>query len=177
MLALRLDKGPAAGLATALLFSSILSASVHASGQERHHKPGKVQYGTASWYGGPHEQGRTTACGQPFNEHALTAAHKTLPLGTRVKVTNLRNGRSVTVRIIDRGPWVAGRMIDLSRAAARRLDFAHKGLAPVKVQVLRAGGEHPSCRASSGTDHPNHSRTETVDGDTRAASAVAAQIP
>ncbi|MGH9436600.1 MAG: septal ring lytic transglycosylase RlpA family protein [Terriglobia bacterium] len=111
----------------------------------------KVQYGTASWYGGPHEQGRETACGQPFNDHALTAAHRTLPLGTKVKVTNLRNGRSVTVKIKDRGPWVGDRLIDLSRAAAKRLGFVHRGLAPVKVRVLTTRGDRRSCRSPGGT--------------------------
>ncbi|MGH9327191.1 MAG: septal ring lytic transglycosylase RlpA family protein [Terriglobia bacterium] len=76
------------------------------------------------------------ACGEPFNEHALTAAHRTLPLGTEVRVTNLRNGRSVDVKIKDRGPGIAGRAIDLSRAAARRLGFTHRGLAPVRIRVV-----------------------------------------
>lgn len=95
----------------------------------------KVQYGVASWYGG-RCQGRLTASGKPFNEHALTAAHRTLPLGTKVKVTNLRNGRSVILRIIDRGPAVHGRVIDVSRAASRRLGFTHRGLTPVKIRVV-----------------------------------------
>lgn len=95
----------------------------------------RVQYGIASWYGA-RSQGRLMACGQPFNEHALTAAHRTLPLGSRVRVTNLRNGRSVVVKIRDRGPMVRGRVIDLSRAAARRLRFTGRGLAPVRISVL-----------------------------------------
>ncbi|HLI29866.1 MAG TPA: septal ring lytic transglycosylase RlpA family protein [Terriglobia bacterium] len=95
----------------------------------------RVQYGTASWYGS-RSQGRRMACGQRFNEHAFIAAHRTLPLGTKVKVTNLRNGRSVTVKIKDRGPWVGNRLIDLSKAAAIRLRFVHSGLAPVEVRVL-----------------------------------------
>src|SRR5271157_778212 len=90
----------------------------------------RVQYGVASWYG-DHEQGRPMACGEPFNEYAMVAAHRTLPLGTEVRVTNMRNGRSVVVRIMDRGPRVAGRAIDLSKAAAERLRFTHQGLAPV----------------------------------------------
>ena len=77
------------------------------------------------------------ACGEPYNEYALVAAHRTLPLGTKVEVTNLRNGRSVVVRVLDRGPYIAGRAIDLSLAAARRLRFANRGLAPVKIRVLR----------------------------------------
>jgi len=94
-----------------------------------------VQYGLASWYGGK-EQGRPMACGEPFNEYAMVAAHRTLPLGTTVKVTNLRNGRSVVVRIMDRGPRIADRAIDLSKAAAERLRFIHEGLAPVRISVL-----------------------------------------
>jgi rare lipoprotein A len=77
------------------------------------------------------------ACGEPFNEYALTAAHRTFPLGTEVTVTNLRNGRSVNVRIKDRGPVNPGRVIDLSKAAAMRLGFVQRGLTPVKVQVVK----------------------------------------
>ena len=95
----------------------------------------RVQYGMASWYG-DHEQGRPMACGEPFNEYAMVAAHRTLPLGTEVRVTNMRNGRSVVVRIMDRGPHVAGRAIDLSKAAAERLRSTHQGLAPVRILVL-----------------------------------------
>ena len=95
----------------------------------------RVQYGVASWYG-DHEQGRPMACGEPFDEYAMIAAHRTLPLGTEVRVTNMRNGRSVVVRIMDRGPHIAGRAIDLSKAAAERLRFTHEGLAPVRILVL-----------------------------------------
>ena len=95
----------------------------------------KVQYGTASWYGA-HWQGRLMACGEPFDENALTAAHRTLPLGAEVKVTNLENGRSVTVRVKDRGPAITGRLIDLSKAAAARLGFVHRGLTMVEVRVV-----------------------------------------
>jgi rare lipoprotein A len=104
-------------------------ASTYASGAHR------VQYGVASWYGG-RNQGRLMACGEPFNEYSMVAAHRTLPLGTRVRVTNLRNGRSVVVRVMDRGPAVAGRLIDLSKEAANRLRFTHRGLTPVKIRVL-----------------------------------------
>lgn len=89
--------------------------------------------GTASWYG-PGFAGRRTASGDVFDPSALTAAHLTLPFGTRVRVTNLANGRSVVVRINDRGPYVAGREIDLSRAAARRLGI--DGTARVRLEVL-----------------------------------------
>jgi rare lipoprotein A len=95
----------------------------------------RVQYGVASWYG-DREQGRLMASGEPFNEYAMVAAHRILPLGTSVRVTNLQNGRSVVVRIMDRGPRMAGRVIDLSKAAAERLRFTHQGLAPVRIRVL-----------------------------------------
>ncbi|HEV2425479.1 MAG TPA: septal ring lytic transglycosylase RlpA family protein [Terriglobia bacterium] len=94
-----------------------------------------VQYGVASWYG-PGFLWHRTASGARFDPGQLTAAHRTLPLGTCVKVTNLRNGRSVVVKVTDRGPWVRGRLIDLSRAAAERLGFKHRGVAPVRVAVI-----------------------------------------
>jgi rare lipoprotein A (peptidoglycan hydrolase) len=89
----------------------------------------------ASWYG-PGFQGHATSTGERFNENAMTAASKTLPLGTHVRVTNPRNGRSVVVRINDRGPYVHGRSIDLSKAAAERLGIKDKGVAPVEVASL-----------------------------------------
>lgn len=101
----------------------------------------RVQYGTASWYGA-RDQGRTMACGAPFNMYAMTAAHRTLPLGSKVRVTNLWNGRSVVVKIQDRGPHVRGRVIDLSRAAARRLGFTYRGLAPVQIKVVSLPHRH-----------------------------------
>ncbi len=91
------------------------------------------QIGQASWYG-PGFHGRKTASGQTFNQHALTAAHRQLPLGTRARVTNLNNGKKVEVTINDRGPYVGGRVIDLSRAAARRL--AINGLGRVRIEAL-----------------------------------------
>jgi rare lipoprotein A len=93
---------------------------------------GHMQTGMASWYG----EAQMTASGERFDKHAMTAAHKTLRLGTRVRVTNTRNGRSVTVRINDRGPYAAGRIIDLSEAAARQLHMIDAGVAPVTVEVL-----------------------------------------
>lgn len=91
------------------------------------------QTGVASYYW----QGRGTASGERFNPGALTAAHRSLPFNTKVKVTNLRNGKSVIVRINDRGPFVRGRIIDVSRAAASELGFTGRGLTQVKVAVVR----------------------------------------
>jgi len=92
--------------------------------------------GTASWYGSDFH-GRRTANGETYDMHALTAAHPTLPMPTIVRVTNLDNGRSVNVRINDRGPFAEDRIIDLSRAGARELGFENAGLARVRVTVLR----------------------------------------
>ncbi len=104
--------------------------------------PGKLarskpyQIGTASWYGS-YFQGRATASGEPYNMYDLTAAHPTLPLGSWVRVTNLRNGRAVVVRINDRGPIVPGRIIDLSYNTARVLRFESKGLQRVRLDVVK----------------------------------------
>lgn len=91
------------------------------------------QSGAASWYGGKF-QGRTTASGETFNTYDYTAAHKTLPFGTMVKVIHHDTGKSVNVRINDRGPFVEGRIIDLSYAAARDLGILKEGVAPVVIQ-------------------------------------------
>ncbi len=91
--------------------------------------------GLASWYG-PGFHGARTANGERFNQDAMTAAHKTLPFGTRVRVTNLHNGRSVIVRINDRGPFTPGREIDLSRGAAAAIGLIGAGVGPVRIDVL-----------------------------------------
>jgi rare lipoprotein A len=93
------------------------------------------QIGTASWYGS-YFQGRATASGEPYDMYDLTAAHPTLPLGSWVRVTNLRNGRAVVVRINDRGPIIPGRIIDLSYNTARVLQFESKGLQRVRLDVV-----------------------------------------
>jgi len=100
---------------------------------------GLVRYdevGIASWYG-PGFHGKTTASGEPYDMYAFTAAHKTLPFGTVVRVVDLATGRSVVVRINDRGPFVAGRIIDLSYAAAEALGILERGIARVGLVVLR----------------------------------------
>ena len=96
-----------------------------------------VQTGIASWYG-PGFHGKRTANGETYNQYALTAAHRSLPLGTRVIVTNIESGQAVEVRINDRGPFVKGRIIDLSFAAAKSIGVYTPGTAPVRVEVLSA---------------------------------------
>ncbi len=96
---------------------------------------GRSFAGVASFYG--NESGSQTASGQRFNQNALTAAHRSLPFGTPVRVTNLENGRRVTVVVNDRGPFVRGRVIDVSKSAARRLGIVRSGLARVRVEAAR----------------------------------------
>jgi len=92
------------------------------------------QVGNASWYG-PAQDGKATASGETFDQKKLTAAHRTLPLGTKAVVTNLETGKSVNVTINDRGPYVKGRKIDLSRAAAQKIGMSTKGVAKVKIET------------------------------------------
>ena len=91
--------------------------------------------GTASWYG-PRFHGKKTASGEIYDQNKLTAAHKTVPLGSKARVTNLDNGNAVEVEINDRGPFIEGRIIDLSRAAARALGFVESGTAPVRIELI-----------------------------------------
>lgn len=107
-----------------------------ADGPHKTH-PGSVQIGDASWYG-KHHQGKRTASGEQFDPRMLTAAHPTLPLGSQVRVTNLRNGRSVDVTVNDRGPFGKHRrVIDVSQAAAEQIGLKGKGVAKVKVEPIR----------------------------------------
>jgi len=103
---------------------------------------GYVEQGVASWYG-PDFHGGRTATGETYDMNAMTGAHPTLPLPTWVRVTNLENGRSVVVRLNDRGPFAKDRIIDLSRAAAEQLDIVRKGTARVEVRSLAAGDTAP----------------------------------
>lgn len=98
-------------------------------------QPTTMETGLASWYG-PKFHGKLTASGEVFNQEKFTAAHPTLPWGTRVTVTNLDNGKSVDVRINDRGPFKGGRIIDVSRAAARALGMVKRGITTVQVEWL-----------------------------------------
>ena len=110
----------------------VIATSGHKS--HKNHKSEPYQVGTASWYG-DYFQGKQTASGEPYDMHDFTAAHPTLPLGTFVKVTNLRNGRAAVVRINDRGPVVDGRIIDVSYNVARALGFKERGLQKVRLDI------------------------------------------
>lgn len=108
---------------------------------------GYVERGVASWYG-PGFHGKPTSMGETYDMHAMTAAHPTLPLPAYARVTNLANGRSVVVRINDRGPFAHNRIIDLSYTAALKLGMVREGTAFVEVRALTPGGPDPLTRAS-----------------------------
>ena len=95
--------------------------------------PKVEEVGNASWYGPAHD-GKETASGETFDSNEMTAAHPTLPMGTKAVVTNMKTGKSVTVKITDRGPYAKGRKIDLSRAAAQQIGMEKKGVAKVKIE-------------------------------------------
>ncbi|MCP4570910.1 MAG: septal ring lytic transglycosylase RlpA family protein [bacterium] len=120
---------------TSLALVAVLGLLAGCGGGPSRGGGGEVQVGLASFYA-DRFHGRTTASGEVFDMHAMTAAHKTLPFGTRVRVTRLDTGRDVIVRINDRGPFVAGRIIDLSRKAAQELDMLQSGVVRVRVRVL-----------------------------------------
>ncbi|MGA2855442.1 MAG: septal ring lytic transglycosylase RlpA family protein [Candidatus Sulfotelmatobacter sp.] len=101
-------------------------------------KPISTETGLASWYGPPYHN-RRGSNGEVYNMHAMTAAHRTFPLGSIVRVTNVKSGQTALVRITDRGPFIPGRVIDLSLAAARKLDVWQAGVAPVKVELMQSG--------------------------------------
>jgi rare lipoprotein A len=157
-------------LATVLLVVSLGAAQRPASSESGKTQnvvsPGKAnkakpyQIGTASWYG-DYFQGKATASGEPYNMYDLTAAHPTLPLGSWVRVTNLRNGRAVVVRINDRGPVVPGRIIDLSYNTARVLRFESQGLQRVRLDVVRAKTS-PSDSAQANAPTPQAPQPQLV---------------
>jgi rare lipoprotein A len=109
------------------------------------------QVGTASWYGGKHH-GRKTANGERFNMHDMTAAHRALKMGTVLRVTNLENGRTTTVRVNDRGPYVNDRIIDLSAAAAHDLDMKQNGLARVRIEAYAVDQQGEPAVATAAPD-------------------------
>jgi rare lipoprotein A len=138
--------------------------------------PLATETGKASWYGPPYHN-RRGSNGEVYNMHAMTAAHRTLPLGSIVRVTNLKTGHTALVRITDRGPFIPGRLLDLSLAAARKLDVYTPGVAEVKIEVMQApvpletggkwavqiGGFPDEDTARKLTDHLEHRyRTATI---------------
>lgn len=141
---------PRRAMRSAILASGVLLGAV---------LPAAATEGVASFYGRS-EHGGPTASGERFDMHAMTAAHRTAPLGSRLRVTNLRNGRSVVVRINDRGPFVRGRIIDLSRAAAEQLDFIGSGVTRVSIERVEAKADEPATTAS--VPAPRPAKAETV---------------
>ena len=135
LLAALLAAGCSPRTALPLLPSAGAAAASLAASSAVSQMPFTTQEGVASWYG-PGFAGRTTSNGEVFDPAQLTAAHRTLPFGTRVRVTNLETGSSVEVRINDRGPFKADRIIDLSRAAAERIGMIGSGVATVRVEVV-----------------------------------------
>jgi len=118
-----------------LLFVVLLTSSCHrkTGGSSSTYELSGTETGLASYYAESYN-GKKTANGEIYDSGDLTAAHKKLPFGTKVKVTNLANGKTVKVRINDRGPFVSGRIIDLTRAAARKIDMVGKGVVKVKIR-------------------------------------------
>jgi rare lipoprotein A len=132
---------------------------------------GHVERGLASWYG-PGFHAERTSSGEPYDMYAMTAAHKTLPIPVYVRVTNLKNNRSVIVRVNDRGPFVGNRIIDMSYTAAWKLDMIREGTAPVEIRVLEPGEDWPEVRTASTTAPTAPSAVARV-----AAAAAAALVP
>lgn len=122
-------------LLLAILMATAVSAQIRSGGNVKKGRHPGVQYGTASFYANKF-QGRATAIGEPYDKNKMTCAHNTLPLGTWVKVTNLRNKKFVIVRVTDRLHRRNKRLVDLSRIAASKLGYLKRGLARVKVEVL-----------------------------------------
>ena len=123
----------------AIAIALTISAGLGASAAQAHQPAAaRLIAGAASWYG-PGFHGRLTANGERFDQNALTAAHKTLPFGTKLRVTNEHNGKSVVVRVNDRGPYAGKRVLDLSKGAAQTIGMIGSGVAPVKIEVI--GGD------------------------------------
>ena len=123
------------GVALAALIGSGCASTKPTRGTGAAPAPGTRIVGFASWYGQRH-QGHATASGEIFDMNKLTAAHRTMPFGTRLRVTNVDNGRSVVVRVNDRGPWVNDRVLDVSLAAAKTLGMTGDGVTKVEIVVL-----------------------------------------
>ncbi|MHB8526574.1 MAG: septal ring lytic transglycosylase RlpA family protein [Candidatus Acidiferrales bacterium] len=129
-------KAPARSLSNGSTPATVINSGLAQPNPRLHARPLKTWVCLSSWYGGDFN-GQLTANGEVYNMYARTAAHPSLPLGSVVRVENLRTHRSAIVRINDRGPYVAGRSLDVSYEVARELGFAHRGLARVRVELLK----------------------------------------
>ena len=132
----------------------LVPASLPAQVQHQHRGAAWKQVTRASWYGGEF-RGQRTAGGTRFNPQRLTAAHRTLHIGSKVKVTELRSGRSVVVQITDRGPFSAGRGIDLSYAAARELGIIRRGVAQVRLELVEKSAPATDAPVVTASSWPN----------------------
>ena len=144
------------GVFWVLIVAVALSVPVSVLAQH-HQQPARStwnQVTRASWYGGEF-QGQRTAAGTRFNPQRLTAAHRTLSLGSQVRVTELRSGRSVVVQITDRGPFMPGRGIDLSYAAARKLGIVRRGVARVRIELIEELAPTLSAPIVTASGEPN----------------------
>jgi rare lipoprotein A len=130
-----MNRSPGVLLAFLLVLSILGCGSTHTPKLRADPHGSVVQHGQASWYGKPFH-GRRTASGERYDMHARTAAHRKLPFGTRVRVTNLENGKETVVRINDRGPFVQGRVIDLSFGAASQIQMVQAGVVKVRLEIL-----------------------------------------
>jgi rare lipoprotein A len=129
-------KSVALAIAGVITIPSCASTSAATSDSTESWRISGVQHGKASWYSVRTNGGSRTASGARLNNNAATAAHKTLPMGSKVRVVNMANGKSEVVTITDRGPFIKGRVIDVTIGVAERLGFASHGVAPVKLEVL-----------------------------------------
>lgn len=146
--------GAAQGSNNSEASSSQTSPSTVKPNRKQASKNQPYQIGTASWYG-EYFDGKPTASGEDYDMYDMTAAHPTLPLGSYVRVTNLRNGRAVVVKVNDRGPIVQGRIIDLSFGAAQVLQFQDHGLQRVRLDVVKKGtSQHRPVYQTIAANHP-----------------------
>ena len=131
-----------------LIFLALIGFMFSSCTRIKYTKPGYIQTGKASWYG-PGFHGKKTSSREIYNMHDMTAAHRTLPFGAYVIVTNLNNEKTVTVKINDRGPFIKGRIIDLSYAAASALDMVGPGVIPVRIEVIQSLSPSPNSQKIS----------------------------
>jgi rare lipoprotein A len=133
--------------------SSTPNSPIKPKNRKQATKTPPYQVGTASWYG-EYFEGKPTASGEDYDMYDMTAAHPSLPLGTYVRVTNLRNGRAVVVKVNDRGPIVPGRIIDLSYGAARVLRFEERGLQRVRLDLIKPRNQRRQGYETVALNHP-----------------------